>query len=380
MAYVVTGRSERLGVKDCFWKEPAMTYVIHHITIVILIYIFQNPATQTSSAWEKIENLLESNPKLIRGSKMSSDNEQKILDTIETASKSVVNISTIKLVHNMFYQAVPVAGMGSGTIIDKEGLILTNNHVVGGAEKIGVTLWNNELLEGTIVGLCVVHDIAVVKVNGKNLQASELGDSDKLRVGQRVYAIGNPFGLTGGPSVTSGVISALNRTIESDRGLIENLVQTDASINPGNSGGPLVDTEGKAVAINTAIIPFAQGIGFAIPINSAKTCTSDMLSGEGSRKPWLGVIGLTVSRDIARYYGLPVDHGVLVTRVAEGSPADKAGMTEGDIILGIYNVETRSVEDLVKEIHKREAGDPVRVYAIRNRRERFFELTLSVTP
>ena len=311
---------------------------------------------------------------------MSTDNEQKILETIERVSKSVVNISTIKLVHNMFYQAVPVAGMGSGTIIDKEGLILTNNHVVGGAEKIGVTLWNNQVLEGTIVGVCAVHDIAVVKVKGNDMQASELGDSDKLRVGQRVYAIGNPLGLAGGPSVTSGVISAINRTIESDRGLIENLVQTDASINPGNSGGPLVDTEGRVVAINTAIIPFAQGIGFAIPINSAKTCTNDMLSGEISRRPWLGIIGLTITIEIARYYGLPVERGVLVTRIAEGSPAEKAGMIEGDIILEIDNFETPSIEDLVKQIHKRKPGDTVKVYAIRNRNEHFFELKLSVTP
>ena len=311
---------------------------------------------------------------------MSTDNEQRILETIERVSKSVVNISTIKLVHNMFYQAVPVAGMGSGTIIDKEGLILTNNHVVGGAEKIGVTLWNNQVLEGTIVGVCAVHDIAVVKVKGNDMQASELGDSDKLRVGQRVYAIGNPLGLAGGPSVTSGVISAINRTIESDRGLIENLVQTDASINPGNSGGPLVDTEGRVVAINTAIIPFAQGIGFAIPINSAKTCTNDMLSGEISRRSWLGIIGLTITIEIARYYGLPVERGVLVTRIAEGSPAEKAGMIEGDIILEIDNFETPSIEDLVKEIHKRKPGDTVKVYAIRNRNEHFFELKLSVTP
>ena len=311
---------------------------------------------------------------------MSTDNEQKILETIERVSKSVVNISTIKLVHNMFYQAVPVAGMGSGTIIDKEGLILTNNHVVGGAEKIGVTLWNNQVLEGTIVGVCAVHDIAVVKVKGNDMQASELGNSDKLRVGQRVYAIGNPLGLAGGPSVTSGVISAINRTIESDRGLIENLVQTDASINPGNSGGPLVDTEGRVVAINTAIIPFAQGIGFAIPINSAKTCTNDMLSGEISRRSWLGIIGLTITIEIARYYGLPVERGVLVTRIAEGSPAEKAGMIEGDIILEIDNFETPSIEDLVKEIHKRKPGDTVKVYAIRNRNEHFFELKLSVTP
>jgi len=188
------------------------------------------------------------------------------LDTITKVSKSTVNISTLKLVHNIFYQAVPVGGMGFGTIIDSEGLILTNNHVVGGAQKINVTLGNAEVLEGTIVGSCVIHDIAVVKVKGKNLQASELGDSDKVRVGQRVCAIGNPFSLMGGPSVTSGVISAINRIIKSERGLIENLVQTDVSINPGNSGGPLVDVTGKVIAINTAIIPFAQGIGFAILI------------------------------------------------------------------------------------------------------------------
>jgi S1-C subfamily serine protease len=270
--------------------------------------------------------------------------------------------------------------MGSGTIIDAEGLILTNNHVVGGAEKIGVTLWNNEVLEGTLVGSCAVHDIAVVKVKGKNFQAAELGDSDKLRVGQRVYAIGNPFGLAGGPSVTSGVISATNRTIESQRGLIENLVQTDAAINPGNSGGPLVDLEGKVVAINTAIIPFAQGIGFAIPNNSAKTCTNGMVTEGIVKRPWLGVIGLSITRELARYYGLPVDRGVLVTKVAEGSPAEDAGMADGDIILEIDNVETRRIEDLVEEIHKRKAGDTVRIVALRSGREHFFELKLSEAP
>jgi S1-C subfamily serine protease len=158
---------------------------------------------------------------------MSQYDENHVLDIIEKVTKSVVNISTVKLVHNIFYQAVPVAGMGSGTIIDNSGLILNNNHVVGGAERINVTLWNNQVLQGTIGGVCAVHDIAVIRVGGNDFQAAELGDSDSIRVGQRVYAIGNPFGLAGGPSVTSGVISAINRTIESYRGLSENLVQTD---------------------------------------------------------------------------------------------------------------------------------------------------------
>ncbi len=310
---------------------------------------------------------------------MSYD-ENAVLETIEKVSKSVVNISTIKLVHNIFYQTVPVGGMGSGTIIDTSGLILTNNHVVGGAEKISVTLWNNQVLEGTIEGSCAIHDIAVVRVKGKNLQASQLGDSDKLRVGQRVFAIGNPFGLAGGPSVTSGVISAINRTIESERGLIENLVQTDASINPGNSGGPLVDMTGKVIAINTAIIPYAQGIGFAIPINNAKSCTNDVLTQGVSRRPWLGIVGLTITKEIARYYGLPVDQGVLVTKVADESPAETAGIADGDIILEIGNVKTRRIEDLVAHIHDRRVGESVRIFALRNGREHFFELKLSEAP
>jgi serine protease Do len=312
---------------------------------------------------------------------LSSYDENKVLEVIAKVTKSVVNISTVRLVHNLFYQPVPVSGMGSGTIFGaSEGLILTNNHVVGGAEKINVTLWNNQVTEGAIVGSCVARDIAVVKVNARELQSAELGDSDKLRVGQHVYAIGNPFGLSGGPTVTSGVISALNRTIESDRGLIENLVQTDAAINPGNSGGPLVDLEGKIVAISTAIIPFAQGIGFAIPINSAKTCTSDILTQGTGMRPWLGVVGITLTEEIARYYGLPVGRGVLVTKIAEGSPAEFTGMAEGDIILEVDNVEIRSIEDLVREIRRHKVNDRSRVFALRNGKEHFFDLKLKGMP
>ena len=311
---------------------------------------------------------------------MSSLDEKTVLDILERVSKSVVNISTIKLVHNIFYQAVPIEGMGSGTIIDANGYILTNNHVIRGAEKIAVTLWNGQVLEGTLVGSCAVHDTAVVKVKGKNLQAAELGDSDKLRVGQRVYAIGNPFGLAGGPTITSGVISAINRTIESQRGLVENLVQTDAAINPGNSGGPLVDLEGKVEAINTAIIPFAHGIGFAIPINSAKNCTGEIITDGVSTRPWLGIIGLSLTEEIARYYDLPAEHGVLVTKIAERSPAEDAGIVAGDIIFSMDNVKIYRIEDLLKEIHKRKIGERAKVFVLRRGKEHFFEVTLSKMP
>jgi len=311
---------------------------------------------------------------------LSSFDETTVLDILEKVSKSVVNISTIKIVHHMFYQAVPVKGMGSGTIIDSKGYILTNNHVVGGAEKIGVTLWNGEILEGRLLGSCSVHDTAVIKVDRKDLLAAELGDSDKLRVGQRVYAIGNPFGLAGGPTVTSGVISAVNRTIESQRGLVENLVQTDAAINPGNSGGPLVDLEGKVVAINTAIIPFAQGIGFAIPINSAKKCTSEMIKTGIFARPWLGIVGLSITEEIASYYELPLEQGVLVTKVVEDSPAEHAGINSGDIILRLDGGAIYSIGDLLSEIHNRKIGDKVRITVFRRNREQTLEATLSKIP
>ena len=308
---------------------------------------------------------------------MSSFDEKAVLDTLEKVSKSVVNINTVKLISRMLYQAIPVEGMGSGTIIDSKGQILTNNHVVGGAEKITVTLWNGEMLEGKIVGACSVHDTAIVKVNKPELPAAELGDSEKLRVGQRVYAIGNPFGLTGGPTVTSGVISATKRTIESQRGLIENLVQTDAAINPGNSGGPLLDLEGKVVAINTAIIPYAQGIGFAIPINTAKQCTSDMIREGVAARPWLGIVGLSLSSEISRYYNLPLEHGVLVTKVTDGSPAQHAGMIMGDIILKMDRVDIGSIEDLLGEIHRRKVGDEIRITVFRRGFQQYFDVTLS---
>jgi S1-C subfamily serine protease len=311
---------------------------------------------------------------------MSSFGEKTVLDIVEKVSKSVVNISAVKIVHHMFYQAVPIAGMGSGTIVDPKGYVLTNNHVVGGAEKITVTLWNGEVLEGEVIGSCATHDTAIIKVNKLNLPTAELGDSDKLRVGQRVYAIGNPFGLTGGPTVTSGVISAVNRTIESQRGLLENLVQTDAAINPGNSGGPLVDLEGKVVAINTAIIPYAQGIGFAIPINSAKRCTSEIINEGVSARPWLGIVGLSVTEELARYYDLPLENGVLVTKVADNSPAERAGIVAGDIILRMDRGAIKSIEDLLGEINNRKIGDAVRITVYRRGGEQNIETILTKTP
>jgi len=310
---------------------------------------------------------------------MSFD-ESSVLEVVEKVTRSVVNINTVRLLHDFYYQVVPVQGMGSGVIIDPKGFIITNNHVIEGAEKINATLASGEVLPGKLVGTCVSDDIAVVKVDGKNLPTAELGDSGELRVGQTVFAIGNPFGLAGGPTVTKGVISAVKRSIRSERGLIENLVQTDASINPGNSGGPLVDIYGRVVAINTAIVPFAQGIGFAIPVNSVKRCSTEIITHGRVMRPWLGVSGLSLTPEIASYYNLPVEKGALITEVMPNSPAEKAEMQRGDIIIGFGDKSINNIEELVKEIQKKKIGEKARVLLLRGGEKWIADATLEKTP
>jgi serine protease Do len=309
-----------------------------------------------------------------------SYDESTVLKVIQKVTQSVVNINTVRLLHDYYYQVVPVQGMGSGVIIDSRGYILTNNHVIEGAEKIDATLTSGQVLHGKLVGTCASDDIAVIKVDGKNLPSAELGNSDELMVGQTVFAIGNPFGLSGGPSVTKGVISAVKRHIRSERGLIENLVQTDASINPGNSGGPLVDIHGKVVAINTAIVPFAQGIGFAIPVNTANRCSTEIINHGRVMRPWLGVSGLSLTSEIASYYDLPVEKGALINEVYPESPAEKAGIEKGDIIIGFGDRAINSVDDLVIEVQKRKIGEKVRVLMLHDGEKTIADITLETTP
>lgn len=306
--------------------------------------------------------------------------EESLIDIVEKATKTVVNISTLKVFHDVFYRVIPVKGMGSGFVFQEDGYILTNSHLVEGARKVMVTLSNGRVLEGRLIGDCRTVDVAVIKVNADNLPVAELGDSDKLRVGQRVFAIGNPFGLTGGPTVTSGVISALNRTIHSKDRIFRNLVQTDAAINPGNSGGPLIDTKGRVIAINTAIIPYAQGIGFAIPINVAKACSREIMLHGSFRRPWLGVTGLNINDEIADYYNLPVDRGVLIANVAPDSPAYKAGLEKGDIILKIDNRHISRIEDLQSFLWTKKPGDRVSLNVLKRSKEKTLEVVLEQMP
>ena len=306
--------------------------------------------------------------------------DESIVEVIEKVTKSVVNINTLRVFQDVFYRAVPVKGMGSGFILDERGYVLTNNNVIENAERIVATLTDGRVLEGKLAGTCKSTDIAVIKFDANNLTASELGDSDNLRVGQRVFAIGNPFGLAGGPTVTSGVISALKRTIDSRRGVFKDLVQTDAAINPGNSGGPLIDTEGKINAISTAIIPYAQGIGFAIPINVAKYCSREIILYGAVRRPWLGITGLNITEKVADYYELPVNKGVLVVNIAPDSPMDKAGIRQGDIVLEFDNKKVDSVEDLQSVLLERKPGDRAELTILRGLKTGRLELILERVP
>lgn len=311
---------------------------------------------------------------------MNPGNDPSVLEAIERVSKSVVNVNTLKHFHDIFFRPIPLRGVGSGTIINPDRHILTNNHVIQGAERIAVTFSDGHMLEGKFVRACPSVDITLVKVNARGLQAVELGDSDKVKVGQPVFAIGNPFGLPGGPTVTSGVISALDRTIRSESGTLDDLIQTDAAINPGNSGGPLIDENGNVVAINTAIIPFAQGIGFAIPVNIAIRCSENLIKHGRALIPWLGINGVSLSEMIARRYNIPSVTGVLVIGVVEGSPAYRGGISAGDVILGLDGKPVKTIKELRKNILARKVGDHMQVTILRNGEKLVIKTTLGEIP
>ena len=254
------------------------------------------------------------------------------------------------MVTDQLLRIFPIEGVGSGIIVDKQGHILTNYHVVDHARRLRVTLHDGKTVNAQVVGTDKFTDLAVLKIenNYDNITdlilPAELGNSDNLKVGQIVIAVGNPFGLNGGPTVTTGIISSLNRNLEFEDGILE-LIQTDASINPGNSGGPLVTTDGKIIAINTAKIPYAHGIGFAIPVNTAKKILDELIKNGKVNRPWLGVSTINITNRIARYYRLPANEGALVVKVEKFSPAEDAGIRVGDII---EEIDEERIEEITK--------------------------------
>ncbi len=308
--------------------------------------------------------------------------KHKVISPLEKVIESVVNVSTVHLYHDYMFRTVPVRGIGSGFVFDSDGNILTNSHVIEKAQSVNLTLYEGKILKGGLVGADPHNDIAVIRTDSDNIGdcCVAFGDSENLEVGQPVYAIGNPLGLPGGPTVTAGVVSALDRSIQSEKGLFENLIQTDAPINPGNSGGPLVDAEGNVIGINTAIIPYAQGIGFAIPIHIARDIAGQILKYGRVITPWLGVIGINVDKKVAAYYGLTSDKGVLVVRVVQGSPAHLARISEGDIILSMDGVEINSVDELRRKVNKKKVGEKTKFVVVRDAYKGEAEAVLSESP
>jgi len=273
-------------------------------------------------------------------------NEDLIVNAIQNVSKAVVNIASVRIVQDQLYRVFPAEGVGSGVIIDERCHVLTNNHVVEEAQRLKITLTDGRVFNGIVKGTDEATDLAVVQLDStETLPFATLGNSDNLKIGQIVIAIGNPYGLTGGPTVTAGIVSSLNRKIQFDKGVLE-LIQTDAAINPGNSGGPLVDTNGQIIAINTAKMPYAHGIGFAVPINIARSVVNELIqNGRVINRPWIGISYVKITRQLAQYYRLPSTEGVLIANVEPHSPADYAGLRKGDIIEA---VDGKRIDDTVE--------------------------------
>jgi len=300
-----------------------------------------------------------------------------VVPIAEKVSPSIVAISLKTRTRDFFGRIFEGQGTGSGIIIDKQGHIVTNNHVVEGADDIIVILHDGKELEATLIGRDSQTDLAVIKVDSDNLTVAELGDSSALKVGELAVAIGSPMGTEYAGSVTAGIVSGLNRTVSIGDDSIK-LIQTDAAINPGNSGGALVNSEGKVIGINT--IKFAEtrveGMGFAIPINEAKPIIEDLINNKKVLRPFLGIQGITISKEEAEEYKLI--QGVYVRLVIPGSGAEAAGVRRGDIITKIDDKKVLTIEDLIAEIQKHKVGDTVKI-EVYNQANEYKTLTVKLT-
>ncbi len=293
-----------------------------------------------------------------------------VINAADRVSPSVVNLDVQTSAGRRqaaFRMPDEQRGTGSGFIFTPDGFILTNSHVVHRANRIEVTLPDGRCFQGETVGEDPDTDLAVVRINGSNFLAAPLGDSQKIRVGQLVIAIGNPYGFQA--TVTSGVVSALGRSLRSISGrLIDNIIQTDAALNPGNSGGPLVNSRGEVIGVNTAMILAAQGICFAIGINTAKFVAGKLIKEGKIRRSYIGLGGQNVPllRRIVRFYHLPVESGVLVVSIEENSPAKRAGLSEGDIIIGFDGQPMAGIDDLHRLLTEEKVGVKTTLTVIRH--------------
>ncbi|HEY6489104.1 MAG: trypsin-like peptidase domain-containing protein [Terracidiphilus sp.] len=320
--------------------------------------------------------------------------EQNNIAIYKRVLPSVVNITSRQVVFNFFYGAMPQEGQGSGFILDKAGHVLTNNHVIEGANRgIDVQLSNKHHYAAKVIGVDKVHDLALLQIDAPNLEPVTLADSSQLAVGQKVYAIGNPFGLGG--TMTRGIISSI-RTLSGGNGAhIDDAIQTDAAINPGNSGGPLLNSHGEVIGINTMIASNgaeqSSGIGFATPINTAKAVLSDLTRYGRVKRPSLGIESYAIGPDLAQQMGLAANYGVLIQRVVPGGAAERAGLRGGneeayvgntrillggDLIVAMDGREITDPQDIGSVLEKHQAGDTISVTILRGRRQMTLKLIL----
>jgi S1-C subfamily serine protease len=318
--------------------------------------------------------------------------EQLNVTVYRKALPSVVNITSTAVAFDFFYGAVPQQGAGSGFVIDGEGHILTNYHVVENARQVEVTTSDKKKYKAQIVGTDPAHDLAVIQIPARDVARAEIGDSKNLMVGQKVFAIGNPFGLSG--TMTRGIISSI-RSVRGPRGFIDEAIQTDAAINPGNSGGPLLNSRGQVIGINSMIltggVEQSAGIGFAIPINTAKSVLDDLVHLGHARYPTLGVRAIPIGPDLADQMGLSADSGLLIVQVVPGSAAERAGLRGGTeraylgnmpIMLGgdlVVAIDGQPLEDQLELSHAMQshrAGDTVTLTILRGKRKMDLKVVL----
>jgi S1-C subfamily serine protease len=325
--------------------------------------------------------------------------EQQNIAVYKRALPFVVNItSTAVVCCDFFLQPVPQQGQGSGFIVDNQGHILTNNHVIDNAQTVEVTLWNKKKFKATVIGVDHIHDLALLQIHdAQSLQPATLADSTSLAVGQRVYAIGNPFGFSG--TMTRGIISAIRSVQLPSGNRIEDAIQTDASVNPGNSGGPLLNSHGDVIGITTMIASNpnggadqSAGIGFAIPISTAKAVLEDFMRYGHTRRPSLDIVTLPIGPDEAQQIGLPANYGILIERVLPDGAAQRAGlrggnqlaykgntqvMLGGDLIVGCDGQEITTPQDLSNALNAHHAGDVIVLTIYRGQQRMTVKVTLS---
>jgi S1-C subfamily serine protease len=318
--------------------------------------------------------------------------EENNISVYRKVLPSVVNITSRTVEFDFFYGEVPQQGQGSGFVIDKQGHILTNYHVVQGAQQVEVTFSDRKKYKAQTVGTDPSHDLAIIQIKGASMTPAVLADSKTLAVGQKVFAIGNPFGLSG--TMTRGIISSIRPVRGPDGNFVDEAIQTDAAINPGNSGGPLLNAHGEVIGINTFILsPVGQssGIGFAIPINAAKAVLNDLITLGRVRRPSLGVRTLPIAPELADQLGLASDSGVLIMQVSPGGAAERAGLrggnerafignvpilVGGDLIISIDGQEVTDQQDIARVMNNHRAGDTVKVIAWRGKKKMDFSVTL----